>query len=82
MSKPDDKWTEGVCGDGAAILYDGMRVDIASVIERLNSIETLRKSRNDWVRSCSKYIAEIETLTRECDDLRNKIHAIGGSWIA
>ena len=33
------QWTEGVCGDGAAILRDGVMVPIEEVIARLNQAE-------------------------------------------
>lgn len=35
-------WTEGVCGDGAAILRDGVMVPIEEVIDALNHREALR----------------------------------------
>lgn len=34
-------WTEGICGDGAAILCDGIMVPIEKVIESLNHCEAL-----------------------------------------
>lgn len=37
-----DRWTEGVCGDGAAILYDGVSVSISCVLEALNDRDNLR----------------------------------------
>ena len=33
------RWTEGICGDGAAILRDGVMVPIEEVIARLNQAE-------------------------------------------
>lgn len=33
------EWTEGVCGDGAAILRDGCMVPIEELIETLNGYE-------------------------------------------
>ena len=33
------QWTEGICGDGAAILRDGVMVPIEEVITRLNQAE-------------------------------------------
>lgn len=30
------EWTEGVCGDGAAILRDGQMVPISDLLEHLN----------------------------------------------
>lgn len=33
------EWTEGVCGDGAAILRDGEMVPIEDVIATLNNFE-------------------------------------------
>lgn len=37
MDTPE--WTEGVCGDGAAILRDGVMVPIEDVVARLNHLE-------------------------------------------
>lgn len=37
-----DLWSEGVCGDGAAILCDGVMVPIEEIIEALNHREALR----------------------------------------
>lgn len=36
------RWTEGVCGDGAAILRDGVMVPIEEVVEALNTAEIYR----------------------------------------
>lgn len=33
------EWTEGVCGDGAAILRDGEMIPIEDVIATLNNLE-------------------------------------------
>ncbi len=33
------EWTEGVCGDGAAILRDGEMIPIEDVIDTLNNLE-------------------------------------------
>lgn len=38
------QWTEGVCGDGAAILRDGVPVSIEDVLQALNYCESLRAS--------------------------------------
>ena len=34
------EWTEGVCGDGAAILRDGEMIPIEDIIATLNGIES------------------------------------------
>jgi hypothetical protein len=45
MTDPTEvHWTEGVCGDGAAILYDGAPVSIACVLEALNDRDRLRST--------------------------------------
>jgi len=36
-----ERWTEGVCGDGAAILLDGQPVAISDLLEILNSFTRL-----------------------------------------
>jgi len=41
MNNSGDRWTEGVCGDGAAILYDGVPVGITDIIRLLNAAEPL-----------------------------------------
>jgi len=33
----DDRWTEGICGDGAVFLYDGVMVPIENVVASLNA---------------------------------------------
>jgi hypothetical protein len=35
-------WTEGLCGDGAAILRDGVMIKIEEVVQTLNDYEHLR----------------------------------------
>lgn len=42
-SEPIPVWTEGICGDGAAILKDGVMVPIEEVIRELNYI-SIKKS--------------------------------------
>jgi hypothetical protein len=37
------EWTEGVLGDGAAILRDGQMVPITELLEILNATEQLRE---------------------------------------
>jgi hypothetical protein len=39
MTKPI--WTEGVCGDGVAILRDGVPVSISKILKALNDRERL-----------------------------------------
>ena len=36
QTKTTNRWTEGVCGDGTAILYDGVPASISCVLEALN----------------------------------------------
>jgi len=41
-NEPMPVWTEGVCGDGAVILRDGVPVSISDVIGVLNLFEEQR----------------------------------------
>lgn len=43
------EYTEGICGDGAAILKDGVIVPISQVLEELNRAEGLRAFLEDIV---------------------------------
>lgn len=38
-------WTEGVCGDGAVILRDGVRIPIEDVLTALNGLEQYKSYR-------------------------------------
>lgn len=38
-------WTEGVCGDGAMVLRDGVPVPIEDVVATLNELEEYRAYR-------------------------------------
>ena len=42
-------WTEGVCGDGAAILRDGRPVTIPDVLAALNLAEEVRDAAENVV---------------------------------
>lgn len=42
QSRTTDRYTEGVCGDGAAILLDGVPVPIHTILAALNEVERLR----------------------------------------
>lgn len=45
-------WTEGVCGDGAVILHDGVPAPISGILASLNAGE----------RAFQRWIAELERL--------------------
>lgn len=60
MSAPMPEYTEGVCGDGAAILADGKRMMVHEVVNALNylaaEVTRLRKACDaaayaDWLQS-------------------------------
>jgi len=36
----EGRWSEGVCGDGAAILFDGVMIPIEKVVQALNRAPT------------------------------------------
>lgn len=44
------EWTEGVCGDGAAILRDGHPVQISELLDLLNTMERVRADREATTR--------------------------------
>lgn len=48
----DSEWTEGVCGDGAAILCDGIPVSISKVLARLNFSEEYRALLSEGLDLC------------------------------
>ena len=55
------QWTEGVCGDGAAILRDGVMVPIEEVIARLNQAEAraaLAAALARWGRPAVELVPE------------------------
>ena len=65
MSKPQPPvWSEGVCGDGAAILRDGVMTPIEEVVRELNSIAELREDaeRFRWLLNGHGYFMEEEDL--------------------
>lgn len=43
----DVHYTEGVCGDGAAILFDGKPLTISEILNKLNTIERLKLERDE-----------------------------------
>ena len=55
----EPKYTEGICGDGAAILKDGERMTISEIIAELNTRPDSKPYRwedvDDWVRSMLSY---------------------------
>jgi hypothetical protein len=61
--EPEERpiWTEGICGDGAAILKDGVMQPIESVIAALNAAELAQPESEDP-------IAEFVSQCRPLDD--------------
>jgi hypothetical protein len=62
--EPEERpiWTEGVCGDGAAILKDGVMQPIESVIAALNAAELAQpepEGATDWELETIEAIAQI-----------------------
>lgn len=53
----DDRYTEGICDDGAAILYDGLAIPVEEVIRLLNA-------RQELVDQC-------ESMKRERDHYKS-----------
>ena len=45
------KYTEGVCGDGVAILRDGVPVPISEILRRLNGVDRRCGTCTFWRRS-------------------------------
>lgn len=52
------KWTEGVCGDGAAILRDGVQITITDLLKTLNDWERCREGISDDFVSIIEQITE------------------------
>ncbi len=59
MSDDIPEWTEGVCGDGAAILRDGEMVPIEDVVAALNRAEAVRSAALEEAAQ----VADIEAAT-------------------
>ena len=57
------EWTEGVCDDGAAILFDGLSVPISDLLSHLNRTAVLQRV--------------VDILERENTDLKDVLHQIG-----
>lgn len=53
----DGEWTEGVCGDGTAILLDGEPVPIAEVLAALNSAGAAVRAERE---GCAKVMDQME----------------------
>lgn len=68
----DKVYTEGLCGDGAAILENGQPITISEVLKRLNKIEEVRETLNNWggIRKKLSYTEMIDCLL---DTLRRAI---------
>ena len=60
-------YTEGICGDGAAILKDGVRMTITEVLQELN-----QSAGNTACDSCGNYITPDDiNFGHECDICEN-----------
>lgn len=66
------EWTEGVCGDGAAILRDGEMIPIEDVIATLNKLEGAAAA----VEEMARQVSEAKRM------LAAVVLAIGGDVIA
>lgn len=57
------EWTEGVCGDGAAILRDGEMIPIEDVLSTLNNLE-------------STAAAAVEEMARQAAEAKRMLAAV------
>lgn len=64
------EWTEGICGDGAVILRDGVMVPIVDVLAALNAAENARSAA---LEEAAKLFKEIRLITRQDQAVRNLI---------
>lgn len=55
------EWTEGVCGDGAAILRDGQMVPISELLAHLNIAKAVKGTHELEVRPLKRRVVELET---------------------
>lgn len=62
-------WTEGVCGDGAALLKDGVMVPIEAVVRELNEGARARAVLARWGNPAPQPVPVSERLPRskDCD---------------
>lgn len=57
------EWTEGICGDGAAILRDGVQVSIIDLLAILNGMESALAAERE---ACAK-LADAEARIYDSD---------------
>jgi len=67
------EWTEGVCGDGAAILRDGVLVPVHEVVEWLDQIELTLRALCVAVREQDDVLDETPSLRRALLDAESWI---------
>ena len=59
------QWTEGVCGDGAAILRDGVMIRIEEIIARLNQAEAALSAPEQGPTD-DDLLSALEEIADEC----------------
>lgn len=68
------EYSQGVCGDGAAILRDGQRMTVDEIVAELNAADAVRKERaalylraRDWAEVSGRMEAERDALQARID---------------
>lgn len=72
------KYTEGICGDGAAILKDGAMMTIGEVVAELNRGASLRLAARLVVDACYAADADGELDDRIDGEMLFKLAALVG----
>lgn len=62
---PDRTYTEGICGEGAAILKNGELLTITDILNTLNMIESMTKAVEGALRIDALWIYETASIEHE-----------------
>jgi hypothetical protein len=63
------QWSEGVCGDGAAILRDGLMIPIEELVASLNRAERLARWGRPTIKSVPPTNEELDAWWEKCAEL-------------
>jgi hypothetical protein len=68
VAPPEPVWTEGICGDGAAILKDGVMQPIEDVIAALNATSLAQPAPEGVSLAHEAYVAFVQICKGNSDD--------------
>ena len=75
-----DKYSQGICHDGAAILKDGAMMTVDDVVAELNRIAELKKLNTELVDKGNHYIVDNSRLAKENQRLRDAARDAVREW--